>query len=268
MPRFAMVRKRWSWPRGRASSPVTKRGSLSAPWQPRTPRLGASRTPSVRLRRRTALPSPPAKRRLRRRTRNCWNSTGLAALTMKPSSPVNRRIAWLIATIILLGCGWLWWLCQHDSGIPFLPDAGSAQWMLYPKPPDATPHGAMPLWAVFHRSFTLTAVPTTAKLSARAFKQGMVRINGQLVDSLVLREADWKRSHSSEVARFLKAGENEISVTVSNSLGPPALWLSLEWDTQTLLSDPEWRVSMVGAALQKAVFGFKPTALCCRPTSG
>src|ERR1039457_3466268 len=180
---------------------------------------------------------------------------------MKPNSPVNRRIAWLIAAIILLGCGWLWWLCQYDSGIPFLPGAGSAQWMLYPKPPDATPHGAMPLWAVFHRSFTLTAVPTTAKLSARAFKQGMVRINGQLVDSLVLREADWKRSHSSEVALFLKAGENEISVTVSNSLGPPALWLSLEWDTQALLSGPEWQVSLVGAAWQTAVLASEPPVI-------
>ena len=138
---------------------------------------------------------------------------------MKPNSPVNRRIAWLLAAIILLGCGWLWWLCRYDSGIPFLPGAGSAQWIVYPKPPDATPHGAMPIWAVFHRSFTLTAVPTTAKLSARAFKQGVVRINGQLVDSLVLREADWKRPHTSDVARFLKPGENEISVTVSNSLG-------------------------------------------------
>jgi tetratricopeptide (TPR) repeat protein len=180
---------------------------------------------------------------------------------MKPSSPVNRRIAWLIAAIILLGSGWLWWLCQYDSDIPFLPDAGSAQWIVYPKPPDATPHGAMPFWAVFHRSFTLPSAPGTATLSARAFKQGLVRINGQPVDSLVLREADWKRSHTSEVARFLKAGENDISVTVSNSLGPPALWLSLEWDTQALLSGPEWQVSLVGAAWQRAVLASEPPAI-------
>ena len=180
---------------------------------------------------------------------------------MKPNSPVNRRIAWLLAAIILLGCGWLWWLCRYDSGIPFLPGAGSAQWIVYPKPPDATPHGAMPIWAVFHRSFRVTAVPTAAKLSARAFKQGVVRINGQLVDSLVLREADWKTRQASEVARFLKAGENEISGTVSNSLGPPALWLSLEWDTQTLLSGPDWQVSLVGAAWQKAVLASEPPAI-------
>jgi hypothetical protein len=180
---------------------------------------------------------------------------------MKRSSPLNRPIAGLIAAIILLGSGWLWWLCRYDGGIPFLLAAGPAEWIVYPKPPDATPHNAMPFWAVFRRSLTLTAAPATAKLSVRAFKQGMVRINGQLVDSLVLREADWKRRHTSEVARFLKAGENEISVTVSNSLGPPALWLSLKWDTQALRNDPEWRVSLVGAAEQKAVLASEPPAI-------
>src|ERR1019366_7437615 len=58
-----------------------------------------------------------------------------------------------------------------------------------------------------------------------------------IVTPRVYFEADWKRPQRSEVARFLKAGGNEISVTVSNSLSPPALWLSLEWDTQALLSD-------------------------------
>jgi tetratricopeptide (TPR) repeat protein len=63
------------------------------------------------------------------------------------------------------------------------------------------------------------------------------------------------------VAGFLKAGENEISVTVSNSLGPPALWLSLKWDKQALGSDPEWQVSLVGAAWQKAVLAAEPSAV-------
>jgi tetratricopeptide (TPR) repeat protein len=180
---------------------------------------------------------------------------------MKPSSPLNRPITWLLVAIILLGSGWLWWLCRYDCSIPFLPDAGSAEWIVYPRPPDATPHGAIPFWAVFRRSFTLTAAPATAKLSVRTFKQGMVRINGQLVDSLVLREADWKRRHTSEVATFLKPGENEISLTVSNSLGPPALWLSLKWETQSLLSDPDWQVSLVGAAWQRAVLASEPPAI-------
>ncbi len=191
---------------------------------------------------------------------------------MKPNSLLTRPITWLLAAL-LIGTGWLWWLCRYDSGIPFLPEAGSAQWIVYPKPPDTTPHGAMPFSAVFRRSFTLTAAPATAKLSARAFKQGKVSINGQPVDSLVLGEKDWKLPKSSEVAprtthhapptvaSLLKAGENEISVTVSNSLGPPALWLSLKCDTQALVSDSEWQVSLVGAAWQKAVLASQPPAV-------
>jgi tetratricopeptide (TPR) repeat protein len=167
----------------------------------------------------------------------------------------------LLGAVTLAGSGWLWCLCRCDSSIPFLPEAGSAEWIVYPKPPDARPHDALPFWSVFRRSFILTAAPATAKLSARVFKQGMVRINGRLVDSILLREQDWKRRHTTEVAGFLKAGENEISVTVSNSLGPPALWLSLKWDKQALGSDPEWQVSLVGAAWQKAVLAAEPSAV-------
>ena len=89
----------------------------------------------------------------------------------------------------------------------------------------------------------------------------MVRINGRLVDNMLLREQGWKSRHTSEVAGFLKAGENEISVTVSNSLGPPALWLSLNGDTLALHNDPEWQVSLVGAAWQQAVLASEPPAI-------
>ena len=180
---------------------------------------------------------------------------------MKASNALNRPVAGLVAAAILVGCGWLWWLCRHDSSIPFLPDGGPAEWIVYPKPPDAIPHSAMPFWAVFRRSFTLTAAPATAKLSVRVFKQGMVRINGRPVDSLPLREQDWKSRRTREVAKFLQAGENEISVTVSNSLGPPALWLSLDGDALALHSDPDWQVSLVGAAEQKAVLASEPPAI-------
>jgi len=180
---------------------------------------------------------------------------------MKASSAFSRPIAALIAAAILLGSGWLWWLCRLDSSIPFLPAGGSAEWIVYPIPPDTTPHGAVPFWAVFRRTFTLTAVPATAELSVRVFKQGTVRINGRVVDKLVLDGQDWKRRHTSEVAAFLHAGENELSVTVSNSLGPPALWLSLTGDRLALDSGPDWQVSLVGAVEQKAALASEPPAI-------
>jgi len=180
---------------------------------------------------------------------------------MKGSNSLNRPIAGLIAGAVLLGSGWLWWLCRCDSRIPFLPEAGPAEWIVYPKPPDTTPHLAKPLWAVFRRTFTLPAAPATASLSVRAFKQGAVHINGQLLGDLPLREQDWKSPHTIEAVQFLHAGENEISVTVSNSLGPPALWLSLEGDAQALNSDPSWQVSLVGAAWQPAALASAPPTI-------
>lgn len=180
---------------------------------------------------------------------------------MNGSRSFNRPIAWLIAAAALLGSGWVWWQCRHDHRIPFLPQAGAAEWIVYPKPPDTTPHGATPLWAEFRRSFALAAKPAVATLSVRAFKQGTVRINGQPVDDLPLREQDWKSRHASEVSRFLKAGENQISVTVSNSLGMPALWLALEGDAPALHSGSDWQVSLVGAVWQNAARASMPPAI-------
>ena len=172
---------------------------------------------------------------------------------MKASSLLSRPIVWLIAGVILLGSTWVWRLCRYDSNIPFLPAAGPAEWIVYPKPPDTARHSAVPFWAVFRRSFTLPRAPASAALSVRAFRQGEVRINGQRVDDLLLREQDWKSRHTTEVAKLLKAGENEISVTVSNSLGPPALWLSLKGNALAVPSDADWQVSLVGAAWQKVL---------------
>ncbi|HOC56794.1 MAG TPA: tetratricopeptide repeat protein [Verrucomicrobiota bacterium] len=180
---------------------------------------------------------------------------------MNGSRSLNRPFAWLIAGAVLLGSGWVWWLCRHDHSIPFLPQAGAAEWIVYPKPPDTVPHGAAPLWAEFRRSFVLAAKPAAATLSVRAFKQGTVRVNGQPVDDLPLREQDWKSRHASDVSRFLKAGENEISVTVSNSLGMPALWLALEGDAPALHSDSDWQVSLVGAVWQNAALASMPPAI-------
>ena len=180
---------------------------------------------------------------------------------MKAHSAVNRPVAALMAAAILVGSGWLWWLCRHDCSIPFLPGGGSAEWILYPKPPDAHMHKAMPVWAVFQQSFTLAAIPARADLTVRAFKEGVVRINGRAVDDLVLREQDWKSAQTLGVQRLLQVGTNQISVTVTNSLGPPALWLSLRGGGLAVSSDVDWLVSLVGAAEQKAVRASEPPAI-------
>ena len=173
----------------------------------------------------------------------------------------NRPLAGLIAGALLLGGGGIVWQCRHDPRIPFLPGAGPAEWIVYPKPPDTTPHHAVPLWAEFRRAFTLPAQPAAATLAVRVFRQGAVRVNGQPVDGLALHGADWKSRRAADVARFLKAGENEISVTVSNAHGLPALWLALEGAGPALYSDAAWQVSLVDAAWEAAVPASRPPAI-------
>src|SRR5439155_21912992 len=113
----------------------------------------------------------------------------------------------------------------------------------------------------FRRSFHLKAAPAVAKLFARTFKQGAVRINGQPADALTFTGEDWKKKRTASVARLLRAGQNEISVTVSNSFGPPALWLALELDHSVLRSDRDWQASLLGAAWQKAALASEPPAI-------
>jgi tetratricopeptide (TPR) repeat protein len=166
---------------------------------------------------------------------------------MKPSS----RAAGLIG-LVLLGATWLWWICGHDNGIPFLPSAGPAEWIIYPTPPDPLPHAAVLVSTVFKRSFKLDSAPLASSLSIRCFKACSVSINGQTIRDFVLDASDWKRSHKIEITNLLRKGENEISVTVSNSIGPPALWVSLNCGRTLIASDSKWQASCVGGTWESA----------------
>jgi tetratricopeptide (TPR) repeat protein len=181
-----------------------------------------------------------------------------SALFQAGQETATKIAGTLLLAGLVLGGTWLWWSCWHDSSTPFLPAASPADWIVYPKPPDAAMHHAAAFSAVFRRSFTLPTVPTRATLSVRVFKQGQVRINGQSVDELVLREKDWKQARIGDVTKSLRVGENEISVTVTNLLGPPALWLALASDASVLRSDREWQVSLFGAAWQNAAMASNP----------
>jgi tetratricopeptide (TPR) repeat protein len=171
---------------------------------------------------------------------------------MKPS----RWAAGLVA-LVLAGAAWLWWRCEHDSAIAFLPQSSGAYWILYPKPLDSSPHRVAPISTVFNHSFRVDRAPSNASISLRCFRSGNVSINGQAVPNLNL-DSHWKKLRTVEIGNLLREGENEISVTVSNSTGPPALWLALAVDGITLASDSTWDASCLGAAWQKAAFAFEP----------
>jgi tetratricopeptide (TPR) repeat protein len=177
------------------------------------------------------------------------------------SSRLHRQALAVVIAGVLVCAGAFWWIARHDESTPFLPAAGPADWIVYPNPPDTTPHPAMYTWAVFRRSFTVPRVPSTAILTVRAFRQGAVVINGHTLTNLHLSDEAWKQPHRVDVAERLRAGENEISVTVSNLLGPPALSLALQGDALNLMTEPQWQVSLLGAVWQPAVLAAKPRVI-------
>jgi tetratricopeptide (TPR) repeat protein len=172
---------------------------------------------------------------------------------MKPSSAFDSRAAAVVLVGALVCGGWLWWAARHDSNVPFLPASSPAEWIVYPKPPETTQHGAMQCSAVFRRAFTVAQVPPSATLSIRAFRQAAVVINAHPVGELRLSPQEWKHTRTLDVGKYLRPGENQISVTVSNLLGPPALSLALEAPSLRLLTDSAWQVSLLGAVWQPAV---------------
>jgi cytochrome c-type biogenesis protein CcmH/NrfG len=166
---------------------------------------------------------------------------------------------------LLTAAGGFWWSCTHDNGIAFLSAKSGAEWIVYPQPPDAMPHYAVPIGAVFRYTFLQGAPPASATLTVRAFRNAAVVINGQTPGQLELTGQNWKSSSTADVTGLLQAGTNEIRAYVTNTLGPPALWLRLQTGQMSQGTDERWQVSLAGGAWQQARRASQPPAI--RPDS-
>ncbi len=177
----------------------------------------------------------------------------------------SRRQSFVMIAILLLAlcaaAGGFWWLCTRDNEIAFLPARPGAEWIVYPKPPDAMPRYAVPIRAVFRYTFKLNAPPDSATLTVRAFKNAAVVINGEKTGPLALAGENWKSDSTSDVAGLLRAGTNDITAYVTNVFGPPALWLRLQTGPLSQGTDERWQVSLAGAAWQKARRAAQPPAI-------
>jgi tetratricopeptide (TPR) repeat protein len=61
-----------------------------------------------------------------------------------------------------------------------------------------------------------------------------------------------------EVGALLRMGQNDLSVTVTNSQGPPALWLALLCPEAVLVTDASWEASSAGATWRPAALASDP----------
>jgi tetratricopeptide (TPR) repeat protein len=163
------------------------------------------------------------------------------------------------AVVALAGLGWFALRSPHSR---FLPPDGAAEWVLYPVPPqvviNADRDGQR---AAFRRRFELEEAPARAQLQVRAFTACTVRLNGRPID--LPGDEHWNRLRTADVAGHLRAGTNVLDVVVTNDVGPPALWLSLEGPGWSVASDDRWEVALDGAAECPAHPARQPLPLRC-----
>ncbi len=162
----------------------------------------------------------------------------------------------------LLGAGLAFvWLSRSSDAIPFLPRHAGAEWIVYPTPPNTAILPAVPTSAQFVHRFELDRAPQTALLVLRVFRSGTVLLNGRVVDALTLPGSRWKTARTADVAGWLRPGRNELLVVVTNTLGPPALWLTLQTESFRTHSDRHWQVSLAGATERAAQRAAEPPAV-------
>ena len=120
----------------------------------------------------------------------------------------------------------LWWASSRAS-VSFLPDMAPAMWIIYPVVPEADTHPLLELPTTFEHSFAIDAVPPKALLRIAGFHRYTLSVNGASPSRPLRTGRNWKQPDVFDVAGQLRPGANRIEVTVLNSNGPPALWLSL-----------------------------------------
>src|SRR5215471_8874154 len=176
------------------------------------------------------------------------------------SGPRRQRVlVSLLAGGVLLGVVAFWWLCTKRPNIAFLVSHSTAQWILYPVPADGSGLPSVELSTEFRRSFTLTSVPSAARISIRSLKRSEMFVNGKPIPANAVK--NWKQASELDIQALLKPGTNELSVTVFNDNGPPALWLSLDVGETRLSTDETWQASYAGAAWQPAQLATTPPAI-------
>ncbi len=173
----------------------------------------------------------------------------------------RRWVILLIGFVGIVGLAAFWWLCERSPQIAFLTNSGSAEWILYPKPPDGLVYPMAELSTEFHRSFNLDRTPGKAMLTVRALKKSFVTINGTQVNQTPGPQANWKQPSEFEISKQLHAGSNDLSITVFNSNGPPALCLSLDAGNFKLNTDRDWEASLAGAAWRQARLASQPVEI-------
>lgn len=149
-------------------------------------------------------------------------------------------------------------LCYCSPAIRYLAAESPGEWIVSPMSIDVRGRHVGEQKAVFSRSFSRFDVRGAVALRIRACESFSVLINTTDIGLEPPPNGNWKQPAQIDVARYLKQGENQISVIVVNSNGPPALWLSMTAGDWSLASDAQWQVSQDGAPARAAAAALAP----------
>ena len=122
-------------------------------------------------------------------------------------SRLTASAKWRIALACAVAAaffGGLAWLARRDPAVRFLPKVASAEWIVFPKPPDATAHPVAEFAAKFRRSFVVGKLPATGRLSVHALTRCDITLNGALLEPLRRAGSNWKRSLEFDVVNGLR----------------------------------------------------------------
>src|SRR5439155_473188 len=169
----------------------------------------------------------------------------------EPEGPAGSARLWailLVAVSALCAFAWFAWNATRRDRINFLPRHAPAEWIVYPTAPQGTIHPSLELGTSFRRSFTLPEAPPRATLSIAALRQYSLSLNGRVLGPPDHSGKVWKQPDLFDVSAQLRAGQNQLIVTVVNTDAPPALWLSLEAGRFALSTGETWEASYGGAS--------------------
>jgi tetratricopeptide (TPR) repeat protein len=156
---------------------------------------------------------------------------------------------------------WLFRLAEERPDVRFLPRPGVGEWIVYPVPPQPRAQWVVEQHTVFSHSFWLSASPGSALLRVKANTGCDITLNLAPIELARIGTENWKEPQEREIGAYLHPGPNELTVTVRNADGPPALWLTITAPHWSLVTDAKWMASLDGAVQRAAVAAREPLAI-------
>jgi hypothetical protein len=159
--------------------------------------------------------------------------------------------------LVALSLGVFGLRCSGDPAIPFVIDRNDAPWIMFPHPPTGlmglAPRDAPPVTS-FRRSVSLPAAAAPdAIVTLRALRRFALHLNGRRIAASGDDDVRWRRWQRVDLGPWLRAGDNEIRIDVTNPTGPGLLALHSEGLAEPLGGEAGWSASFDDGPARRAV---------------